>query len=150
MVFTDREPDRELHFANLERDKCILLTHRNNRLVGMHSHSFLELSYILNGSVEHTLDGVTEVLKTGDYLIVDYGSLHCYSGCGGRSFENCDCLFLPELLDPALKGTKNLRMVLEHYLLHFNMKALVKNPARMVFPFVDSLWATKASALMAS
>jgi len=99
----------------------------------MHDHSFLELTYILRGTVEHTLDGQTTVLQEGDYLIVDYGSRHSYRGIGENGYDNLDCLFLPELLDPILKGTKSLRAILEHYLLHFNMQALVQNPAHMVF-----------------
>ena len=50
-----------------------------------------------------------------------------------EGFANFDLIFLPELLDPVLKGTKSLRALLEHYLLHFNPQALVQTPARMVF-----------------
>ena len=132
-MLQEKKYRESLSFSDLERDKCILLEHRGVRRVEPHSHSFLELSYILNGEVEHTLDGVTERLQPGDYLIVDYGSGHSYVGCDGSRFDNYDCILLPELLDPALKGTKSLQTVLEHYLLHFNMKAFAKNPARMVF-----------------
>lgn len=121
------------HWIALERDKCVLLYHRQRFGVEPHGHTFLELSYIRSGNAEHTLDGKTELLKAGDYLIVDYGSVHSYRNRGEEPFENTDCLFLPELLDPALKGTKTLRAVLEHYLLHFNMQSPMQNPARMVF-----------------
>ena len=117
----------------LEKDKFYLTVHPDQKEVPLHDHSFLELSYITHGVVEHSLDGQVTTLTMGDYLIVDYGSRHSYSGLDGNSFENLDCLFLPELLDPVLKGTKSLRMLLEHYLLHFNIQALVQNPARMVF-----------------
>lgn len=135
-VFTvvgDREQKKTSFMSDLERDACVLIEHPNVRSVMMHSHEFLELSYILKGCTEHTLDGVTENLREGDYLIVDYGSCHSYVGSGKGRFDNVDCLFLPEVLDPVLKGTKSLRTVLEHYLLHFNMKTLAQNPARMVF-----------------
>lgn len=126
----NKKPD---FMVDLEKDACSFLDHHNVRAVGIHSHEFLELSYISKGCVEHTLDGVTEILRQGDYLIVDYGSRHSYVGYNGGRFDNIDCLLLPTLLDPALKGTKSLRVVLEHYLLHFNMKTLAKNPARTVF-----------------
>ena len=103
------------------------------RASGIHDHIFLELTYILRGPVEHTRDGKTELLQTGDYFIVDYGSTHSYRAPVGGSFENLDCLFLPELLDPVLRGTKSLRTCLEHYLLRFRMHALVKNPAGVIF-----------------
>ncbi|MBR3893692.1 MAG: helix-turn-helix domain-containing protein [Clostridia bacterium] len=123
----------ETIIPSLTGDKFYLTRHRDVKAVSMHDHSFLELTYILRGKVEHTLDGQTSELKVGDYLIVDYGSRHSYRAVGAEGFDNLDCLFLPELLDPILKGTKSLRTVLEHYLIHFNLQALVQNPAHIVF-----------------
>lgn len=117
---------------SLDSEKLILQRH-TMRDTGRHDHAFLELTYILRGPVEHTRDGETEILDTGDYFIVDYGSIHSYRAPDGGTFENLDCLFLPELLDPVLRGTKSLRTCLEHYLLRFQMRALVKNPARIAF-----------------
>ncbi len=117
----------------LQKEKFYIMTHSDYTEVPMHDHSFLELSYILKGSIEHNLDGQITTLSEGDYLIVDYGSRHSYKSLDGNPMENIDCLFLPDLLDPVLKGTKSLRMLLEHYLLHFNIQAMVQNPARMVF-----------------
>ncbi len=116
----------------LGRDKLVLQRHRMSE-TGPHDHCFLELTYIENGPVLHTRDGHTDVLTAGDYFIVDYGSVHSYAAPAGGRFENLDCLFLPELLDPVLRGTKSLRTCLEHYLLRFQMHALVKNPAGAVF-----------------
>ena len=118
---------------SLAGDKFYLTRHRDVKAVSMHDHSFLELTYILRGRAKHTLDGQTTELRQGDYLIVDYGSRHSYESLDGNNIENIDCLFLPELLDPILKGTKSLRMLLEHYLLHFNFGALVQNPSHIVF-----------------
>lgn len=117
----------------LSQEKFLLKGHRGEPQVSMHDHSFLELTYITKGNVEHNLDGQITNLCEGDYFIVDYGSRHSYRALDTDGFENLDCLFLPELLDPVLKGTKSLRSVLEHYLLDFNVQALVQNPARMVF-----------------
>lgn len=117
----------------LKQDKICMTEHRRQREVSMHDHAFLELTYILDGEVEHTLDGQTSRLSAGDYLIVDYGSRHAYSALSKEGFDNLDCLFLPELLDPVLKGTESLRALLEHYLLHFNFQALLQNPAHMIF-----------------
>ena len=129
--------EKEFHWNDilpvLSQEKCHIVLHKGQKTVSLHDHAFLELTYIRNGSAEHTLDGQTTTLHAGDYFIVDYGSRHSYRTVEKDGFDNLDCLFLPELLDPALKGTKSLRTVLEHYLLHFNMKTFAKNPARMVF-----------------
>lgn len=129
--------EKEFHWSQileiLSREKFYLTLHPDVQKVSLHDHAFLELTYIQRGRVEHTLDGQTSVLTEGDYLIVDYGSRHSYRALDREGFDNLDCLFLPELLDPILKGTKSLRTLLEHYLLHFNMQALVQNPAHIVF-----------------
>ena len=117
----------------LSRQKYHLWRHERVQEVEMHDHAFLELTYILKGEARHTLDGQTATLREGDYLIVDYGSRHSYTALTQTGFDNLDCLFLPELLDMVLKGTKSLRALLEHYLLHFDPKMLVQNPAHMVF-----------------
>ena len=119
-------------FPSLEKEKYVV---KENRLenVQAHDHTFLELSYILEGNVKHTRDGKTAILSKGDYLIVDFGSIHSFEVKKGESFVNLDCMFLPELLDPVLIKTESLKNLFEHYLLHFNMKALSQNPAAMVF-----------------
>ena len=117
----------------LEREKFMMQEHHSQYCVNMHEHNFLELTYITGGVVEHNLDGQVTVLREGDYFIVDYGSRHSYRTQGTSGFANIDCLFLPEILDPVLKGTKSLRSLLEHYLLDFNMQAMVQNPSRMIF-----------------
>lgn len=133
MVSTKKQLPWEAVLPKLEREKFLIKPNIGQKKVAMHDHAFLELTYILDGSAEHTLDGQTTTLHPGDYLIVDYGSRHSYRAPDKQSYDNLDCLFLPELLDPILKGTKSLRTLLEHYLLHFNMQALVQNPAHMVF-----------------
>ena len=117
----------------LSKEKFMMQDHHSQFHVNMHEHNFLELTYITRGAVEHNLDGQSATLREGDYCIVDYGSRHSYNSLGTGGFGNIDCLFLPEILDPVLKGTKSLRSLLEHYLLDFNMHAVVQNPARMVF-----------------
>lgn len=117
----------------LRRQKILLSELTDMREVPTHGHEFLELTYVTAGKVLHTLDGQEQVLGAGDYFIVDYGSRHSYRAVGPSGYSNMDCLFLPELLDPALKGTVSLRVVLDHYLLHYNFRALTQNPSHMVF-----------------
>ena len=117
----------------LRKKKILLSALSDMREVPTHGHEFLELTYITSGRVLHTLDGQEQTLSPGDYFIVDYGSRHSYRAVGAEGYGNIDCLFLPELLDPSLKGTVSLRIVLDHYLLHYNIRALTQNPAHMVF-----------------
>jgi len=71
----------------LQREKFLLEPHMGQKSVSMHDHAFLELTYVQSGTVEHTLDGQTTVLHAGDYLIVDYGSRHCYRALDDNGFD---------------------------------------------------------------
>ena len=117
----------------LEKDKIMFISHKNASDCIMHDHDFIELSYITRGRVENNLDGVRTVLHKGDYFIVDYGSCHSYNNIDPSRFDNVDCLFLPELIDPVLKGTRSFGKLLGHYLLDFNARFLGQNPTRTVF-----------------
>ncbi len=127
------------YLDTLRREKCVLLSHEQKHGSDPHDHAFLELSYILKGEADHDLDGKVDRLRVGDYIIVDYGSRHSYRNPNETPFTNIDCLFLPDVLDPALKGTRTLRAVLEHYLLHFQMRSPMQDPARMVFHDEDGI-----------
>ena len=111
----------------------LVLYHPGRERVALHQHLFFELTYIVEGTVEHTVDGKTAVLQKGDYFLVDCGSTHSYCAPKGETFANLDCLFLPELLDPSLKGTDRLGDVFEHYLVNCNLQMLFHNPSEMVF-----------------
>ena len=124
--------EKRLHWDS-EREKILMRRNPKKQGVIEHDHTFLELTYILSGTVKHTLNGTITRLSPGDYLIVDHGSIHSYESLSEEGFSNLDCIFRPDLLDPSLKGFSTLRSVLEHYLLHFNTQAFLENPARIVF-----------------
>lgn len=105
--------------------------------VSLHDHSFLELTYIVKGSVTHTIDGRTSELSVGDYLMVDYDSLHAYSTDDSLGFDNIDCLFLPKFLDPSLDDSMGIKDLFFHYLIHFNTSSFSENPLHMVFHDTD-------------
>ena len=53
----------------LSQEKFLLKGHRGEPQVPMHDHSFLELTYITKGNVEHNLDGQITNLCEGDYFM---------------------------------------------------------------------------------
>lgn len=116
----------------IQKDKYYVVRHKNIKGADLHDHAFLEITYVLRGSVDHVLDGQRSILQPGDYFMVDYGSMHSYKATG-EGFDNLDCLFLPELLDPTLKATISLRELFQHYLIHFNMQLMMSDPTKIVF-----------------
>ena len=85
----------------------------------LHSHTFFELVYILNGSATHWVEQDTAPLKAGDYFIIDPGSQHCYRDT--EELELVNCLFLPENIDRALVDCPSLSSLLSNQVLRFGM-----------------------------
>ena len=84
-----------------------------------HTHDYLELVYILEGTALHTINGNTTTVKPGDYFIVDYASRHHYQTPKGKEIVLYNLLFTPGFIDRALTGCHSFPQILEHYLFHF-------------------------------
>ena len=54
-----------------KKEKIVMDIHDKPN-VREHNHDFLEVSYVLEGCANHTLEGKTTVISKGDYFIVDY------------------------------------------------------------------------------
>lgn len=108
-----------------------------------HSHTFYEIIYIVNGSIQHNLNGRITMLEAGDLCIIYPGETHLFIrnekslSCVHRDiiikaslFESC-CNFLsPELLqqlfDKHLNKTWHLSPE-EQHLLDKNLNLLTLN-----------------------
>lgn len=122
---------------DLNKEKALVVHHPALRCVSPHNHLFFELTYILDGTVSHTIDGRKSTLYPGDYFIMDYGSTHSYETSGDATFSNLDCLFLPELIDPGLRNNESLQDIFSHYLIFCNLQALPVSPTQMTFHDTD-------------
>lgn len=47
--------------------------------IAPHSHAFIEFFYILDGKINHILNGVSSTLSAGDFALIDYGTVHNFS-----------------------------------------------------------------------
>lgn len=82
-----------------------------------HDHHFFELVYVTGGSATHTLNDKTSTLTSGDYFIVDYGSIHCYKD--SRDLTLINCLFLPEVIDNTLSDCHSFESLLQGCLIRY-------------------------------
>ena len=98
-----------------------------------HSHDFLELAYIEEGSVMHTIDKEVTMLKKGDYFIIDYDTLHKYKSTDNGTIKIINCLFLPSFLDKSLKNCRKFSEVTGNYLIRINKSMLTRNPSNTAF-----------------
>lgn len=90
----------------------------------LHSHTYFELVYIVNGTATHHLGDETTSLKAGDYFIIDTGSVHCYRDT--KDFEIVNCLFLPEYVDRALIDCPSLSSLLSNQILRFGVSMSIR------------------------
>ena len=71
----------------------------------LHTHDFIEIVYILSGSVTQTVDGISYDMKRGDIAFLNYGSTHTFSPSAPFSYINV--CFSPELLGNSIITPQN-------------------------------------------
>lgn len=77
VVATDCEPGvkRKILTYNEELMMCEITFEKGAR-GNTHSHPHQQITYIVKGSFEFTIDGVTSVVKQGDSLLMPANSVH--------------------------------------------------------------------------
>lgn len=88
-----------------------------NAPVASHSHDYLELAYLLKGWTRHTLNGKSQRLKAGHYMILDYNEVHSYDVIS-EELVVINCLFKPSAVDTALSDCRSFRELLNHYMIN--------------------------------
>lgn len=109
-----------------------MMLYEQNTL-SLHSHNFLELVYVLEGSAWHLTDKQKTRVQKGNFFIIDYCSRHGYEKNGLRPMKIMNCLFLPELIDKTLKHCNRLGEVMNNYQLRYHYRPTNKNPADLMF-----------------
>lgn len=111
------------HYPELEENKFHIYVARGTSS-RLHGHDFLELSYIEQGSMAHTIGGETSTLHAGDYFIVDYGTMHEYHALTDVPLVVINFLFYPEFVDRSLSGCRSFEDVVNSYLVRFSYRTL--------------------------
>lgn len=101
--------------------------------IGLHCHDFFELTYILDGEIEHTMDGASAVLKKGNYFFVGIGTAHRYRRIGKTPCKLWNFLFLPEFIDRTLAGCEDFAELLRGCELRLGSFSAPDSPADRVF-----------------
>ncbi len=76
-----------------------------------HSHDFIEIVYITEGSAEETVNHDTYRVCRGDLIFINYGSIHAFSSEEGFSYINI--CFHPELLERNAATEENAFALLQ-------------------------------------
>lgn len=98
-----------------------------------HSHDYLELVYIVDGTAEHIINGTKMTVKKGDYFILDYNTVHKYTIFDSSKITLINCMFLPSFADKLLLNCRSVETLFNHYMMHINSKTLRQPPYDTVF-----------------
>lgn len=111
-------------------EKLIMMSYAQENME-YHDHQFFELVYITGGCAVHTLNDSSAKISTGDYFIIDYGSIHKYSESKNLTLINC--LFLPELIDTTLQDCHSFDTLVQTCLIRYYTPALGQTPVNRIF-----------------
>lgn len=101
-----------------------------------HSHEWLELAYLEEGHLLHTVGDTTYTVDPGEYYYIEPNQLHSYISMPQKPISLMNIIFMPELIDPTLTHARELRDIYNHYLIHLKDAKLYKSPSQM--KFIDS------------
>lgn len=118
-------------------DEKILVRTDENDKVSLHSHNYLELAYVLSGTVIHRLNGTETTIKEGNYFIIDYDAQHGYRPIGKKNFKLVNCLFVPAFIDNTLKNCRKFSEVVNNYMIHHSYDLPNQSPANYIFSDSD-------------
>lgn len=104
----------------------------NQNSVYSHSHDFLELVYVEDGSARHTINGIEGQIKKGNYFVVDYDTQHRYSS-QNRDLTIINCLFSPEILDASFAGIHNFNDLVDRYFFRITGRKIIGPTANQIF-----------------
>ena len=76
-----------------------IVFHDDLKVCEPHSHTFFELAYVISGNAIHTLNGKSDVVKSGDYVLIEPGSIHSFEKTNEQEkLTIINCIFTPEFI----------------------------------------------------
>ena len=101
---------------------------------GSLGYGAMELCYVIEGEAVNVINGERQRIKTGDYILIDYGVSHSIELCEGKRIRLYNFLFDYRIFDIAMKGAVSLSDIAYRYGINRNGKNL---DARTDFLFKD-------------
>ncbi len=83
---------------------------------GYHSHDFVEIAYVADGTGTHVINGTTYKTSKGDIFLINYDVPHEFIA-GETPILIYNCIFTPDYFDSALKESRNFFDITDHFLL---------------------------------
>jgi len=98
-----------------------------------HAHQFIELTYLLQGQLEHCVDGRTDILEAGDYFILETGTRHSMMRISDEPVRKFNVFFYPVFMDFSLLNKSGFQDVLDSTHFKFAKNTLSENVTNKTF-----------------
>lgn len=82
-----------------------------------HTHDFVELVYVLEGSAQHEMAGLTYILHPGDVFVIEPNVYHSFRGASHVDCVVYNVLFERRLLDHELHALREIPAFLDFFYL---------------------------------
>jgi len=93
-------------------NRCIV-----NKETPFHSHDFVEIAYVADGTGTHTIGDQTYPICKGHITLINYDIPHKFSSADNELIIY-NCIFTPAYFDTAFIGSRNFFDVTHHFLLN--------------------------------
>lgn len=90
----------------IDKSEKITLQNRINDTAVPHTHQFIEIVYVYEGSGCHIINNHKYDLSPGDMLFINYGQVHIIESDPSMNVVNI--LFLPEFISNSLMNSENV------------------------------------------
>ena len=125
---------RTLYYQQFSDGIPVVIRENHHSTVPRHKHSFFEFVYVTSGSADHVLENKRAKVSEGDFFLINLNSSHEYSSLeDSPDFSVINILFLPEFLDPSLKGASCFQEILDNYLMRYGYDPLGELPTQKIF-----------------
>lgn len=110
-----------------------IVFHDDLNICEPHSHTFFELAYIISGNAIHTLNGKSDVVKSGEYVFIEPGNIHFFEKTNQQEkLTIINCIFTPEFIY-SNKDNNTLMGLLCAPFLNIDTKQITIPPASFVY-----------------
>ncbi len=94
--------------------------------IDLHSHEFVEMVYVAEGTGLHIYDGQNYLISAGDVFVIEPGAEHAYGVNTGSAFVVNNILFMPSLLKLEIEALS----VVTSFVDFFYMEPFLRNAVR--------------------
>ncbi len=104
---SDMIEEKLYRYARDGEQLCLNESIAADPIIAMHTHDFIELSYIRKGHAVHLLNGSQISVSEGDLFLLAYGCSHTFEACS-HDFTYMNVLFRPQIFGESYQDSPYL------------------------------------------